>query len=398
MHGEVISIGHELLMGEIVDTNSSCFAQRMAVAGVTLRWLSSVGDDIGHICEAIERALARSDVTITSGGLGPTSDDLTREAVARVLDEEMKVDPVSLEWLEGVFKQRGMAMPKTNIKQATLIPSATTIPNPTGTAPGWWVTHKGRHLVLTPGPPREIQRMWEETIGPRLALLAGSGVVFTRTLKTFGVSEGGIDERLTDLFGKENPYLGIYARPDGIHLRIIAKAPTREAAAALAMPMGREIASRLGDAVWGIDDETPASRVITLLSGQKRTVAVADGATGGAIASLMAAERGHGPVLAGVAATAPEAGLTGIPGWITLIGDGSALAVRTASEARERMSADIGLSVVGVGDGGLFFGAASANGNYGTSESRRWPREIAMQRAAVTALIGLGNALERGAV
>jgi nicotinamide-nucleotide amidase len=406
MNGEIISIGHELLMGEIVDTNSSFFAQRLAEAGVSVRWLTSVGDDLGDICEAVERALGRSEVTITSGGLGPTSDDLTREAVAKVLGEEMKVDPGLLAWLEGVFKQRAIPMPKTNIKQATLIPSAATVPNPTGTAPGWWVTRGGRHIVLTPGPPREIQRMWEETIGPKLARITGAGVVFTRTLKTYGVTEGGIDEKLTDLFGKANPYLGIYARPDGIHLRIISKAPTRAEAEMLAAPLERDIADRLGAAVWGTDDETPASKVISLLVAQGRTLAVADAATGGYVSTQIAATAGHGPVFKGALVSSPESGavsevLAAVSSVLT--GEGAApggeqQALALAGAARGGLAADIGLSLLRTPEGGLFFAAASDRGAHTGGETRRWPRDIAAQRAAVMALIGLAGALARGDV
>jgi nicotinamide-nucleotide amidase len=405
LNGEVISIGHELLMGEIVDTNSSFFAQRLAETGVTVRWFSSVGDDLSHICEAIERALSRSDVIVTSGGLGPTSDDLTREAVARVLHEEMRVDAGLLAWLEGVFRQRGIAMPSTNIKQATLIPSATSVPNPTGTAPGWWVTSRGRHIILTPGPPREITRMWEETIGPRLAQITGTGVVYTRTLKTYGMTEGGIDEVLADLFGKENPYLGIYARPDGIHLRIIAKAPTRPEAARLAEPVEREIAARLGTAIWGTDAETPASRVIALLSAQGRTLAMADSATGGNTAALLAATEGHGKVFKGALVTGPESGSLGAvlaaasaAARVVQALDGEHQALALADAAREGLGADVGLSVTRTPDGGVYFGAVSDKGSHSGGETRRWPRDIAMNRAAVMALIGLAGAVSRGEV
>ncbi len=406
MNGEIISIGHELLMGEIVDTNSSYFAQRLAEAGVTVRWFTSVGDDLGDICEVIERALDRSEVTITSGGLGPTSDDLTREAVARVFGEEMKVDPGLLAWLEGVFKQRGIAMPKTNIKQATLIPSAATVPNPTGTAPGWWVTRDGRHVVLTPGPPREVQRMWEETIGPKLARITGAGVVFTRTFKTYGITEGGIDEMLTDLFGKANPYLGIYARPDGIHLRIISKAPTRAEAEKLAAPLERDIADRLGAAVWGTDDETPASKVISLLAAQGRTLAVADAATGGNVSAQIVAAAGHGPVFKGAMVSGPESGtvsqvLAAVSSVLTGLQEahgGERQALALAGAARGGLGADVGLSLLRTAEGGLFFGAASDRGTHTGGEARRWPRDIAAQRAAVMALIGLAGALARGDV
>ena len=135
MNAEILAVGHELLMGEIVDTNSSYIAQQLSGTGITVRWMSHVGDNIDHLSDAFKRGLERSDVVISTGGLGPTSDDLTREAVSNAVGEEMKVDPDILAWLEGVFARRGMAMPPTNIKQATLIPSATSIPNPNGTAP-----------------------------------------------------------------------------------------------------------------------------------------------------------------------------------------------------------------------------------------------------------------------
>ncbi len=136
---EIITIGRELLMGEIVDTNTSYIAVKLAEAGFTVTWAGQVGDQIDHLVEAFERAFRRSHVTVAAGGLGPTRDDLTREAMARVMGEEMQVDPDLLQWLKDVFARSGLEMPETNIKQATLIPSAEVIPNPSGTAPGWWV-------------------------------------------------------------------------------------------------------------------------------------------------------------------------------------------------------------------------------------------------------------------
>ena len=159
MQSEIVSVGHELLMGEIVDTDTSWLAQRLSELGIPVRWTSIVGDDMDDLIEVFGRALDRADLLITTGGLGPTSDDMTREAVARVVGEDMSVDPESLAWLKGVFQKRGIAMPETNVKQAMLIPSAATVPNPGGTAPGWWVEREGARAVLLPGPPRELQRM-----------------------------------------------------------------------------------------------------------------------------------------------------------------------------------------------------------------------------------------------
>lgn len=153
MNAEIISIGTELLMGELVDTNSAFLASELAKIGVEVRWVTKVGDDPKLLQEVIERAWKRSDITLTSGGLGPTSDDLTRESIAAAFGEEMVVQEDLLEHLQGLFANRGFPMPETNIKQATLIPSAETIPNEHGTAPGWWAEKNGHVIVAMPGPP-----------------------------------------------------------------------------------------------------------------------------------------------------------------------------------------------------------------------------------------------------
>ena len=289
MNAEIIAIGTEILFGEIVDTNSAYMAAELAKLGIEVHWVSKVGDHPDRLYETIDRAWRRADVTITSGGLGPTSDDLTRETVARVMGEEMEVQDDLLRHLEGIFAGRSGGMPSTNIKQATLIPSAEAIPNPMGTAPGWWVDKGGHVIVCTPGPPRELDRMWTYEIAPRLRQLNPDVAIVTRTLKTFGISEGGLDEMLTPLFQSENPALGIYSKQDGIHLRAIATAGTESEAARLIEPMESEIRSIVGDdAVWGVDDETPESQVAAFLSGRGETLAVMENFTGGLLASTLA--------------------------------------------------------------------------------------------------------------
>ncbi|MBT3943325.1 MAG: hypothetical protein HOE75_12765 [Chloroflexi bacterium] len=392
MNAEILAVGHELLMGEIVDTNSSYIAQQLSGTGITVRWMSHVGDNIDHLSEAFKRGLERSDVVISTGGLGPTSDDLTREAVSNAVGEEMAVDPDILSWLEGVFARRGMEMPPTNIKQATLIPSATSIPNPNGTAPGWWVEKDDKHIVIMPGPPRELKQVWEETVGPRFAEISGSGVTATRTLKTLGLSEGGIDEILSDLFGRENPYLGIYAHTDGIHLRMIGRGPDQTAAEKVIEPVEAEIRGLIGDSIWGTDDDTPAQRAGSLLIDRNQMLAIVEGASAGALASMLHArpEResffrgalvpGSGPVHVGhdTAPANPD-------GAITL-----------AQLARESLSADVGVSVTPINmDGGnVYIGMVSDAGSH--VETGRFPRrnpEWLMQRSATTAIVQLMSAL-----
>ena len=300
MHAEILSIGTELLMGELVDTNSSYLASELAKLGIEVRWVTKVGDDPDRLHEAIARAFKRSDVTLTSGGLGPTSDDLTRETIARVCGEEMTVQDDLLEHLKSLFAGRGFPMPETNVKQATLIPSAEAISNPMGTAPGWWVERDGRIIVAMPGPPREIQRMWANEVAPRLKERNAGIAIATRNLKTFGISEGGLDEMLAPLFKSENPLLGIYSKQDGIHLRAIATAETDEEAWALIEPMETEIRRIVGnDAIWGEDDETPESKAVGLLRREGLTLGVIEGFTGGLLCNNLTEVEGSNGVLKG---------------------------------------------------------------------------------------------------
>ncbi len=387
-------------MGEIVDTNSAYIAQELAGTGITVRWMSHVGDDIDHLAEAFARGLERSDLVISTGGLGPTSDDLTREAAARTLGEEMTVDPDILAWLRDVFARRGMDMPDTNIKQATLIPSAATIPNPNGTAPGWWVSREGRHIVLLPGPPREVRQMWEQSVRPRLAALSGTGVIATRTLKTHGITEGGVDELLSPLFGQENPYLGIYAHADGIHLRVIARGPDDESARALIEPVEREIRARIGDAIWGVDDETPAGRAAALLTARGHRLGVMEGASAGSVAALLYARPEREAFFAGALVD----GGGGLGPGRDVPSASAAGATAMARSAREMLGADVGLGVTPIsGEGGddpvgsVFVGIVSDGGEH--IASARFPRRSSrwvMQRSATLAMVELVVALSRG--
>ena len=350
MHAEILSIGTELLMGELVDTNSSFLASELAKLGIEVRWVTKVGDDPERLSEAIERAFKRSDVTLTSGGLGPTSDDLTRETIARVCGEEMTVQDDLLEHLKGLFANRGFPMPETNVKQATLIPSAEAISNPMGTAPGWWVEREGSVIVAMPGPPREIQRMWANEVAPRLRERNAGIAIVTRNLKTFGISEGGLDEILSPLFKSENPLLGIYSKQDGIHLRAIATAATDEKARALIIPMEAEIRGIIGDdAIWGEDDETPESKALALLRDRGLTLGVVEAFTGGLLCNNLTEVTGSEDVLKGGSVASSADALVRLGMSASIVekhGIASAeAAVDMARAACETFGADVGIGV-----------------------------------------------------
>ena len=230
MKAEIIAVGTELLLGEILDTNSQYLSQQMSGLGIDLYYISHIGDNHTRLTNAVLQALDRSDLLIMTGGLGPTEDDLTREAIAAALGETMEVQPELENHLRTWYFRRNRPMPERNIKQATLIPSASTIPNPIGTAPGWWVETNGKYIATMPGVPVEMRKMWEEQINPRLQKIAGTGVIATRTLKTVGLGESAAEEVVQPLIRNMNPTLATYAKQDGVHLRMGAKAESRDAA------------------------------------------------------------------------------------------------------------------------------------------------------------------------
>src|SRR5690242_16000310 len=195
MRAELLSIGTELLLGQIVDTNSAYLAGRLAGLGIDLLYTSTVGDNLGRATETVRRAVERSDLVVATGGLGPTEDDLTREAIAAALGETPAVDPALAAELLARFSGRGLSMPDRIRKQAWLIPSARALPNPNGTAPGWDVRKDGKRIIAMPGVPREMTPMWE-AVEPSLT---GGGALRWRTLKLLGIGESAVEEKLAEL-------------------------------------------------------------------------------------------------------------------------------------------------------------------------------------------------------
>jgi nicotinamide-nucleotide amidase len=223
-YAELLAVGSELTGGETRDTNGGELARELALRGVTVERISALPDDLGRVTAAFSAALADVDLVVATGGLGPTPDDLTREAMAAAVGEEPTVDPELERWLRDLFARRGIRLPELNLKQAWLIPSATAIPNPNGTAPGWWVDRPdGRIAILLPGPPREMRPMWRDWVLPRLAARGlGDGRV-VRTLRTYGIGESHVAELLGEsLLRGRNPQLATYARADWLDVRVSA--------------------------------------------------------------------------------------------------------------------------------------------------------------------------------
>ncbi len=352
MKAELISVGTELLLGEILDSNAQYLAARLPKLGIDLLYVSQVGDNLDRLTEVIGRAWDRSDLVITTGGLGPTEDDLTREAIARVLREQPTVDPELEQQLREFFARRGVEMPERNVKQATLIPSARALPNPRGTAPGWWVERQSHIIVAMPGPPAEMERMWEREVAPELEQRHPGAVLVTRTLKTVGLGEGHVDELVSPLLKSTNPSIGVYARPDGVQLRMAAKAATREEAQRLIDPVEAEIRRLLGDIVWGADDQTMEWVVGDLLSRNGLTLATMESCTGGLLANTITNVPGSSAYFrGGLIAYATDMKIQwGVdPEIVAEHGVVSAeCACAMARAARERLSADVGVGITGV--------------------------------------------------
>ncbi len=296
MRAEIVSVGTELLLGSITDTNASYIAGRLAPLGIDCLYISQVGDNLARLTDTLARAWERSDLTITTGGLGPTQDDLTREAVAGVLGETLSLNSELEAHVRDFFRRRGTPMPERNLKQAMLIPSASPIANPVGTAPGWWVersTPSGRKIIVCmPGVPFEMQRMWQCEVEPRLRKLS-THVIVSRTLKVLGMGESAVAELVEDLMDGANPTLAPYAKADGIHLRITAKARDEHEAHSMIAVVEREVRRRLGDAIYGADEDTPGSVARGLLEAADKSIAlleVGDGAIGSVSSMLVSGQ------------------------------------------------------------------------------------------------------------
>jgi len=282
---ELLSVGTELLLGQIVDTNSAYLAGRLAGAGVDCLHMTTVGDNLDRVVEAIRRGLGRSELLVMTGGLGPTEDDLTREAIAAALDETPTVDAVLARELAEWFSGRGTPMPERNLKQAWLIPSSQPVPNPNGTAPGWDVRREGKRIIAMPGVPREMTPMWEDYVEP--TLFAGA-VLRSRTLKLLGIGESAVEEALGELVHSLSPTVATYAKNDGVHIRLTDKHADGTAVVRRLDEMERHVRSRVGEHIWGTDAETLGDVIAAALRVRGWRLATAEALSAGELAQALA--------------------------------------------------------------------------------------------------------------
>ena len=289
MHAEIIATGSELLLGEVVDTNSTYIARRLREIGLNLFFKTVVGDNEQRMEEALRIALNRSDVIITTGGLGPTVDDVTRPAVARAVDRELIFSEELLAQIQARFRAYGVPMGENNRRQAYLPQGALPIENPVGTAPSFIVKHEGCLIISLPGVPREMEYLMEHAVLPYLKEnLHLTDVIVIRTLHTIGQGESRIDEAIGELELETNPTVGLSAKAGQVDIRITAKAATHAEAAALNAAMEQRVREQVGQYVFGVDDDVLESVVAQVLIARGLSVASVETGTGGMLGGRLA--------------------------------------------------------------------------------------------------------------
>jgi nicotinamide-nucleotide amidase len=403
MKAEIVSIGTELLLGETLNTNSYFIANELKEIGIDSFFQTTVGDNTKRIHEILEQALERSDIIITTGGLGPTDDDLTHEAIASFFNEKPLKDPKTIKELEKKFYLKGYKkMPANNIKQAYKPRKAKWIPNPLGTAKGimWGINLKSSansKLILTfPGVPSEMKLMWQKTIKPYLRKISGGKVIYSKTLKYTGIGESALAEKIKHYFKLKTPTVAPYASIGEVKIRVAATANSIKSAKALTEPVIKKILLKTKKYFFGTDDETLEGLVANLLIKRNISISTAESCTGGLISKRLTDIPGSSKYIRFNAITySNEAKERVLNVSHKILKNYGAVSNQTAKEMaigiRKISSTDIGLSVTGIAGpaggtktkpiGLVYFGLAIGNRvktqkvNFGSNSSRsdiRW--------------------------
>ena len=403
MRAEIISVGTELLLGQITDTNAPYLSRALSALGIDVFYRITVGDNTARLGETLERALTRADLVITIGGLGPTQDDLTKETIAEVLAERMAADPESEEAIRAFFERRGIQIAQSNLKQALKPESGIAIPNSVGTAPGTIVEKNGKIVIALPGPPSEFVPMVESSVIPYLSLKSTGAqtIILSRTLRVCGIGESAAEEKVKDLLGSANPTIAPYAMSGEVQFRITAKASDRDEALRMISGLESQARERLADLVYGVDDETLESVVVHALIERKLSLALAESCTGGLISHRVTNVPGSSEtLLAGITAygNAAKTKFLGVPK--ELIESHGAVSPEVAEAMAEgaaaQTGADLALGVTGIaGPGGgslekpvglVYIGLKTPEGVNSTKNVFGGSRQEIKLRASQTAL------------
>jgi nicotinamide-nucleotide amidase len=400
MRAAILSVGSEILRGDIVDTNAAYLARELSELGFDVVGTLAAGDDLARLTDAVTCSLEAADVLVVTGGLGPTEDDLTRDAIAAALGEEITVDPALVEEIERRFARLGRRhVPASNRRQAQVIPSAQPVPNPNGTAPGWLVRASGKTVAAMPGPPSEMQPMWTDSIRPEIESLIPGHVAMT-ALMTFGVGESALEELVADVIHwRPEVTVATYAKETGVQVHITARAGSDADARVLADQAGEMARARLSTAVFGVGDTTLAAAVCSLCAECGATVGVMESATGGAVGAFLTSTPGSSDYFRGdIVAYSPEIKIRyGVDAEVVerhgVVSPETAAAM--AAAARKALNATAGVGLTGVAgtesvEGrppGTCFIAVDVDGRVRSAEIHRpGTREVSQRYFAQSAL------------
>jgi len=380
-NAEIIAVGTELLLGNVVNTNARDLSEGLSELGLGVYHHTVVGDNPNRLREAVEIARSRADIIITTGGLGPTYDDLTKETLAACFGKKLVYHEDLGEELRAYFERRlsGMRMPESNLRQAHLPEDCTVLRNDCGTAPGCAFFAEGKHVIMLPGPPRECRAMFQGGAVPYLKALSDAEIL-SHNIHIFGMGESAVEERLSELMQKlTNPTLAPYAKTGEVMLRLTAKAENREEAEKMMAPVLKEVQATLGQVIYGIDTDSLEATVLGLLTEGGKTVATAESCTAGMLSMRLTDIPGASATFrGGVAAYANDVKteLLGVPAdLIKEKGAVSEPVARAMAEGvRTRLGADFGLGITGIAgpDGGteekpvgtVFAALATAEGTF----------------------------------
>jgi nicotinamide-nucleotide amidase len=408
MRAEIVAVGTEILLGDIVDTNSAELGKAFARHGISHLQRQSVGDNLARLTEALNLALSRADLVFTIGGLGPTVDDMTRDGIAAALEQPLVEDPEVRQHLIQLFEKRRLNWTESQLRQAQRPSEAEVVPNPNGTAPGL-ICRSGKGIIVAmPGPKNEFVPMLEGPIEKLLAELGDGTTIHSKTIKVAGIGEAALEQQLVDLMESANPTLAPYAKTSEVHLRVTASAATEAEAEALIAPVIAQVQERVGRYVYGFNDETLASAVIRDLAARGETLAVAESCTGGGLGAMLTSIAGSSDVFqGGVISYSNEAKARELGVHTELIEEFGAVSdevARAMAEGlRERWGVTHALSITGVaGPGGgteekpvglVFVAHAGPKGTRVTRSQFPGLRSAVRERAGKSALILLRSSL-----
>ena len=357
MNAELLSVGTELLLGEILNTDAQFLAEELSRLGISVYYQTVAGDNRERLQAAMELALSRADIVIASGGLGPTPDDLTKEVIAACMGEELVLHPESLAQIQAYHKKIQRDMPKSNEKQAMLPQNGIVLPNPNGTAPGCIIEKNGKIAIMLPGPPNELKPMFLESVRPYL-LKKSNCILYSKTLKIFGIGESRVGELLAGLMESENPTVAPYAETAGVRLRLTARCASEDEGKSMLAPVEAEIMEKIGEYVYSQEDISLPEAVVRKLLEKNMTIAAAESCTGGMFAKMITDFPGVSAILNESFVTYANAAKTKYLGVLpeTLERYG-AVSPETAREmaagAARAAGADVGVGITGIaGPGG----------------------------------------------